>query len=143
MNYFDVEIQHDLVPENREAYDLDVSIDVENMTLTTPEGVKLLNNINLNIAPGEHIAFVGFSGSGKSSLALCIAQLYNYTSGHASIGNKEIAKLTKADITNNVGLVSQSPFIFDGTIKENLMYSYTAAHGEECVTPGRRLQARA
>jgi len=136
MNYFDFEIKHELASDKREPYELDVSINVENMTLETKEGVKLLNNINLDIAPGEQIALVGFSGSGKSSLALCIAQLYDYTSGHANIGNQEISKLTKADMTKNIGLVSQSPFIFDGTIKENLMYSYTALHGEDCVLEG-------
>jgi len=136
MNFFDVEIENELRPINREPYELDVSINVENMSLETKEGVKLLDDVSLNIAPGEHIALVGFSGSGKSSLALCLAQLYKYTSGHATIGNKEIFKLTKADITKNMGLVSQSPFIFNGTIKENLMYSYTALHGEECVLKG-------
>ncbi|NOX32250.1 MAG: ABC transporter ATP-binding protein [Deltaproteobacteria bacterium] len=136
MNYFDVEIENELVPRGREPYDLDVSINVENMSLKTEEGIKLLSNVSLSIAPGEHIALVGFSGSGKSSLALCLAQLYKYTSGHATIGGKEICELTKADITKNMGLVSQSPFIFDGTIKENLMYSYTALHGEECVFNG-------
>ncbi len=136
MNYFDVEIENKLLPKNREPYELDVSINVENMSLETKEGVKLLDDVSLNIAPGEHIALVGFSGSGKSSLALCLAQLYKYTSGHATIGNKEIFKLTKADITRNMGLVSQSPFIFDGTIKENLMYSYKALHGEKGVLKG-------
>ena len=130
MNYFDVKIENELAPTDRDPYELEASINVENMTLETPEGVKLLNDVSLNIAPGEHIALVGFSGSGKSSLALCIAQLYKYTSGHATIGNQEISELTKADITKNIGLVSQSPFIFDGTIKENLMYSYTALYGE-------------
>jgi ABC-type multidrug transport system fused ATPase/permease subunit len=136
MNYFDVEIKHELESNKRKPYELDVSINVKNMTLETKEGVKLLNNISLDIAPGEQIALVGFSGSGKSSLALCIAQLYDYTSGHANIGNQEISKLTRADMTKNIGLVSQSPFIFDGTIKENLMYSYTALHGEDCVLEG-------
>jgi len=131
MNYFDVKIENELAPTNRDPYELEASINVENMTLETQEGVKLLNDVSLNIAPGEHIALVGFSGSGKSSLALCMAQLYKYTSGHATIGNQEIAELTKADITKNIGLVSQSPFIFDGTIKENLMYSYAALYGEE------------
>jgi ABC-type multidrug transport system fused ATPase/permease subunit len=132
MNCFDVKIEHELTPTNRDPYELEASINVENMTLETKEGVKLLNDVSLNIAPGEHIALVGFSGSGKSSIALCLAQLYKYTSGHATIGNQEISELTKADITKNIGLVSQSPFIFDGTIKENLMYSYAALYGEEC-----------
>ncbi|MCD4720961.1 MAG: ABC transporter ATP-binding protein/permease [Desulfobacula sp.] len=136
MNYFDVEIENELTSKDREPYELDVSINVENMSLETKEGVKLLDDVSLKIAPGEHIALVGFSGSGKSSLALCLAQLYKYTSGHATIDNVEISDLTKADITKNVGLVSQSPFIFDGTIKENLMYSYTALHGETCSLNG-------
>lgn len=136
MNYFDVEIENRLFPENRAAYDLETAINVENLSLETEEGIKLLDDVSLTIAAGEHIALVGFSGSGKSSLALCLAQLYKYTSGHATIGNIEISDLTKADITKNMGLVSQSPFIFDGTIKENLMYSYVALHGEECVFEG-------
>jgi ABC-type multidrug transport system fused ATPase/permease subunit len=131
MNYFDVKIENELAPKNRDPYELEAFINVENMTLETEEGVKLLNDVSLNITPGEHIALVGFSGSGKSSIALCLAQLYKYTSGHATIGNQEISELTKADITKNIGLVSQSPFIFDGTIKENLMYSYAALYGEE------------
>ncbi len=131
MNYFDVKIENELAPKDRDPYELETSINVENMTLETKEGVKLLNDVSLNIAPGEHIALVGFSGSGKSSLALCLAQLYKYTSGHATIGNQEISELTKADITKNIGLVSQSPFIFDGTIRENLMYSYAALYGED------------
>jgi ABC-type transport system involved in Fe-S cluster assembly fused permease/ATPase subunit len=131
MNYFDVKIENELAPKDRDPYELAASINVKNMTLETKEGVKLLNDVSLNIAQGEHIALVGFSGSGKSSLALCLAQLYKYTSGHATIGNQEISELTKADITKNIGLVSQSPFIFDGTIKENLMYSYAALYGEE------------
>ncbi|WP_300464723.1 ABC transporter ATP-binding protein/permease [Desulfobacula sp.] len=136
MNYFDVEIENELRPKGREPYELDVSIKVENMSLETQEGIKLLDDVSLSILPGEHVALVGFSGSGKSSLALCLAQLYKYTSGHATIGNMEISELTKADITRNIGLVSQSPFIFDGTIKENLLYSYVALHGEQCVLEG-------
>jgi ABC-type multidrug transport system fused ATPase/permease subunit len=130
MNYFDVEIESELKPKDREAYKLDTAITANNLSLKTKEGVKLLDDINLNILPGEHVALVGFSGSGKSSLALCLAQLYRYTSGSATIGEIEIADLTKADLTNNIGLVSQSPFIFSGTIKENLLYSYAALYGE-------------
>ena len=67
---------------------------------------------------------VGFSGSGKSTLAACIGQLYRYTGGHVLIGDKEVTDLTKADTVNTIGIVAQSPFIFDGTIEENLLYSY-------------------
>ncbi|MFH1152778.1 MAG: ABC transporter ATP-binding protein/permease [Pseudomonadota bacterium] len=133
MAYFDAPVKHRLVPENREPMDLEGTVSVENLSLETSEGLKLLDDINLDLKSGEHIALVGFSGSGKSSLALCIAQLYTYTSGHASIGGHEISQLTKADITRSVGLVSQSPFIFSGTIRENLLYAFVALHGTEGV----------
>ncbi|OGR15537.1 MAG: ABC transporter ATP-binding protein [Desulfobacterales bacterium RIFOXYA12_FULL_46_15] len=136
MSYFDVQINNVLTSDDRKPYELEGSININRMNLETAEGVKLLDDINLDIGPGEQVALVGFSGSGKSSLALSIAQLYKYTSGHATIGTKEISELTKADITQNMGLVSQSPFIFEGTIKENLMYSYMALHGETCTLEG-------
>lgn len=128
MDYFDVPVSNALLPAGRPVFDLEASIVTENMGLETEDGLPLLSDITLSLEPGEHIALVGFSGSGKSSLALSIAQLYAYTSGHATLGNHEISELTKADITKHVGLVSQSPFIFSGTIRENLLYSYAALH---------------
>ncbi|MCM2284922.1 MAG: ABC transporter ATP-binding protein/permease [Desulfobacula sp.] len=136
MGYFDVPIDTVLAAKDRAPFELEGSVHVDHVTLETPDGIKLLDNVSLDVAPGEQLALVGFSGSGKSSLALCIAQLYRYTSGHATLGGKEISELTKADITQNMGLVSQSPFIFEGTIRENLMYSYTALFGETCTLEG-------
>ncbi len=136
MGYFDVPVETVLLAEGREPYALEGAVHVDHLSLETPDGIRLLDDISLDIAPGEQVALVGFSGSGKSSLALCIAQLYQYTSGHATLGGKEISGLTKADITQNMGLVSQSPFIFEGTIRENLLYSYTALHGEDCTLDG-------
>jgi ABC-type multidrug transport system fused ATPase/permease subunit len=69
---------------------------------------------------------VGFSGSGKSTLAMCIGQLYKYTGGSVLIGDEEVSDLTKKDMVNNMGFVAQSPFIFDGTIEENILYSSMA-----------------
>ncbi len=80
----------------------------------------------MSLKAGEHLALVGFSGSGKSTLALCIGQLYKYTGGSVMIGDKEVTDLTKKDIINNLGFVAQSPFIFDGTIEENILYSSMA-----------------
>ena len=100
----------------------------------TDTGIQLLDNINLFMKPGETLALVGFSGSGKSTLALCIGQLYKYSSGHILLGEKEVADLTKKDLIINMGFVSQSPFIFSGSIEENLVYSYAAVHDGEMDT---------
>ena len=126
MEFFDAMPEHAIAPEDREAFDLEPSVDIKDLSFVTDSGIRLLDGISLHLNPGEHLALVGFSGSGKSTLALCIGQLYKYTGGHVLIGDKEVADLTKKDMVNNMGFVAQSPFIFDGTIEENLLYSCKA-----------------
>jgi ABC-type methionine transport system ATPase subunit len=87
---------------------------------------------------------VGFSGSGKSTLVHCIGQLYDHTTGAIEIDGKEVTTLTKADVARNVGIVSQSPFIFDGPIEENLLYAYLSARdggGQEPATLDDMIEA--
>ena len=129
MEYFDALPEHQLEPEGREVYDLEARIDVKDLSFATEDGIHLLENVTLSLTPGEHLAVVGFSGSGKSTLAQCIGQLYKYTGGSVSIGGREVAELTRQDITHNMGFVAQSPFIFDGTIEENLLYACRAKTG--------------
>jgi ABC-type multidrug transport system fused ATPase/permease subunit len=126
MSYFDIEPEFELEPEGRDPFDLDGSLEVRDLSFTTDSGIRLLDGINLNLKPGEHLALVGFSGSGKSTLALCIGQLYKYTGGSVLMGDNEVSALTKKDMVKNIGFVAQSPFIFDGSIHENLLYSCEA-----------------
>ncbi|KPJ77445.1 MAG: ABC transporter ATP-binding protein [Deltaproteobacteria bacterium SG8_13] len=127
MEYFNLEPEHELAPSDRKPYDLEGSLEVSNLSFTVEGGIRLLNDISLSLKPGEQLGLVGFSGSGKSTLAQCIGQLYKYTGGQIQLGGKEVADLTKKDIINNVGFVSQSPFIFSGTIEENLLYGCMAS----------------
>jgi len=126
MEYFYAFPEHAIAPENRKPYELEASIETKELSFVTDSGIQLLSDIDLSLTPGEHLALIGFSGSGKSTLALCIGQLYKYTGGHIRIGDKEVSELTKMDMTRSIGFVSQSPFIFDGTIAENLLYSCAA-----------------
>ena len=126
MEFFDFMPEHAMEPEDRKPFDLDGSVEVKDMSFVTDSGIRLLDGINLSLNSGEHLALVGFSGSGKSTLALCIGQLYKYTGGHVLIGEKEVADLTKKDMVNNLGFVAQNPFIFDGTIEDNILYACRA-----------------
>ena len=126
MEFFDFMPEHAMAPKDRKPFDLDGSVEVKDMSFVTDTGIRLLDGINLSLNSGEHLALVGFSGSGKSTLALCIGQLYKYTGGHVLIGEKEVAGLTKKDMVNNLGFVAQNPFIFDGTIEDNILYSCRA-----------------
>ncbi len=135
MEYFDVEPENLLDAPDREPFLLRGDIHVRDLSFSVHGGINLLKQINLDISQGEHLALVGFSGSGKSTLAQCISQLYKYTGGSIQIDGREVAELTKKDLTLNMGIVAQSPYIFDGTIKENLRYSREAllngGEGEE------------
>lgn len=131
MQYFDVTPEFAIDPENRPPYQLEGNVEVKNLSFTTDEGVPLLSNANLTLAAGEQMALVGFSGSGKSTLANCIAQLIKYAGGQVLIGSRQVDQLTKRDIAWNVGLVSQSPFIFEGTIEENLLYGCVSKMDEK------------
>lgn len=126
MEFFDVEPDYPLAPADRPAFDLQAGLEVEGLSFYTDGGIRLLDDINLRLEPGEHLALVGFSGSGKSTLALCIGQLNKYSGGHVRIGGQEVAGLTKQDMAANVGIVAQSPFIFEGSIAENLLYASDA-----------------
>ena len=139
MEFFDESPEFAIEPVDREPYQLTGNIEVNNLSFTTEEGIRLLDKINLSVSPGEQLALVGFSGSGKSTLALCIGQLFKYTEGHLKIDNQEVSRLSKQDIAYNTGFVSQTPFIFDGTIAENLLYGCIAQVEGSRNGPSRKL----
>jgi len=126
MEYFDAEPEHALEPVGRAPLVLASALEVRNLSFVVEGGVRLLSDVNLSLAPGEQLALVGFSGSGKSTLAMCIGQLHRYTSGSVLLDGKEVSELSKRDMAVNMGFVSQTPFIFEGLLKENLLYSCRA-----------------
>jgi len=127
MEYFTDDCEFTLEPaEDRPPLTLPGKIDVSDLVMEVPGGIKLLKGVSVSINPGEHLALVGFSGSGKSTLALCIGQIYKYSSGQCQLSGHEISTMAKSDLAENMGFVPQHPFIFEGTIKQNLLYSVNA-----------------
>ncbi|MGB3211440.1 MAG: ABC transporter ATP-binding protein/permease [Desulforhopalus sp.] len=140
MSYFDS------VPEF--ALDLPGSFDqpltgrleVSNLIYDTIDGHRLLNGISLSLAAGEHLAVVGYSGGGKSTLIQSIGKMFNYTAGSIQLDGRELSTLTKSEIIQNIGYISQNPFIFTGSIEENLMYAYIAAVETSATPPGEEMR---
>jgi ABC-type multidrug transport system fused ATPase/permease subunit len=127
MQIFDMDPPHLLLPPpGHEPRSLQGDISIKNVTFAVPSGVKLLEDITFDIKANEQIALVGYSGSGKSTLALLIAQLYDASQGTIEIDGNSIDDLCKKDIGRNVAMIAQHPFIFSGTISENLLYGIQA-----------------
>ncbi len=124
---FDVEPEFPLKPSDRAPVALQGAVTVQDLMFEVEDRVRLLDQVSLQVSPGERVALVGLSGSGKSTLAMVMAQLYRYTQGHVYVDQWELKDLTKIDVTPHLGFVSQYPFIFDGTLKENIVYGRQAA----------------
>jgi len=82
----------------------------------------VLRNISLTINPGERVALVGSSGSGKSTVAALIQRLYAPSKGQILWGPNDISRLKVSHLRESIGYVSQSPHLFDATMEENIRY---------------------
>lgn len=127
MASFDLAPEHLLIPVDRNIYRFRGDIELQGMSFVADDGSKLLDDISLHIQAGELVALVGFSGSGKSTLVQAIAQLLSYSGGSVRLDEHEVKELTKVDIAENLGIVPQHPFIFSGTVLDNLLYSSRAS----------------
>ncbi len=97
--------------------------------------------INLTIEPGEMIGLVGHSGSGKSTLVNLICRFYDVSEGSIRIDGVDIRSLAVADYRSNIGLVLQEPFLFFGTIAENIAYGKPNASRAEIIASARAAHA--
>ncbi len=127
MQYFDLPAGHTPDTCMQPVEKLTGRLQVSNLWYTTANGITLLNNVSFSLQAGEHMALVGFSGSGKSTLVHCIAKMFDYSSGSILLDGHEVKQMSKNDIIRHVGYISQHPFIFSGTIRENLLYAHRAA----------------
>ena len=99
------------------------TIEAENINYNISASIRLLSDVSFRLEHGQHLALIGYSGSGKSTLSMLISQLIKASSGSLKIGGHEINTLSKLEVACNIGSVAQNPFIFTGTVRDNLLYS--------------------
>ena len=101
----------------------------------------VIRGLSLEIAPGEMIGLVGHSGSGKSTLVNLICRFYDVSEGSIRLDGADIRSLPVAGFRSNIGLVLQEPFLFFGTIAENIAYGKPDATRDEIVAAARAAHA--
>ncbi len=101
----------------------------------------VIHDLDLVIEPGEMIGLVGHSGSGKSTLVNLICRFYDVTDGAIKVDGTDIRRFAVADYRRHVGLVLQEPFLFFGTIAQNIAYGKPDATREEVVAAARAAHA--
>lgn len=121
-----------------EAPRLKGNIEFSNVTFGYENHAHVLKEINLQIHAGETVALVGPSGAGKSTLCSLIPRFYEIDDGAVTIDGIDIRRMTQHSLRNQIGIVQQDVFLFNGTIRENIAYGRLGATEEEIWEAARQ-----
>jgi ATP-binding cassette subfamily B protein len=137
----------DTEPEIQDAADAveledvrgEVTFDHVNFEYT--EGVPILRDFSLQVNPGETVALVGPTGAGKTTITALVARFYDVTDGTLLVDGHDIRKVKRQSLARRMGLVLQEPFLFSGTVLENVCYGRPDATREEAERAARAVGA--
>jgi ATP-binding cassette subfamily B protein len=113
----------------------------ENVSFGYERHRPVLKEVNFTIRPGEKVGIVGRSGSGKTTLVNLISRFYDVDSGSIRLDGVNVRDLTTSELRRHVGVVLQEPFLFRGTIWDNLVYGRPDASAEQAIVASRAAQA--
>ena len=104
---------------------------IRDLFLDVGKGQRILDRINVEVKAGELLALVGRSGSGKSMLLKCLTGKTRNYGGTILADGRDIRQMTNQELAESIGVVSQAPYMFDGTVQENLLYPLHALNPEK------------
>ncbi|MDR2833223.1 MAG: peptide cleavage/export ABC transporter [Streptococcaceae bacterium] len=125
--------------EERIIQDISGAIQLKDVHYKYGFGKDTLSQINLTIKPGEKISIVGASGSGKTTLVKLLVRFYSITSGEIKIGQANIQNIDKHSLRKTINYLPQQPYIFSGTIMENLLLGTTTMKSQEEIVQALEL----
>jgi len=120
-------------PDAKKLKELNGIIDFKDVHFWYEPDVEVLKGINLRIQPGETIAVVGATGAGKTTLSNLLLRLYDVTDGAISVNGHDIRDLERASMVSQIGTVIQEPFLFSGTIADNIRFSHAEISEERII----------
>lgn len=101
----------------------------------------VLRGIDLEIEPGQTVAFVGMSGGGKSSLVSLIPRFYDITKGSLKVDGQEVREITQESLRRNIGMVLQDNYLFSGSVRDNILFGNPEATEEQVMAAARAANA--
>ena len=133
----DAEPERD-APDAVDAGVLDGSIELKNVSCSYDDSKEVLKDVSLKINKGETFALVGPSGGGKTTICHLIPHFYDISSGELLLDGRDIRTLTMESIRRNIGIVQQDIYLFNASIRENILYGRLDATDEEVVEAAKR-----
>ena len=116
-------------------------VDFEDVSFAYEDDINVLENFNLHVKPGETIALVGPTGAGKTTVINTITRFYDVNKGSVKIDGIDVREATLSSLRKEVGVLMQDPFIFKGTVIDNIRYGRTDATDEECIKAAKTIFA--
>ena len=112
----------------------------DHVTLSYGDEQPALSDVTLDVAPGETVAIVGPTGSGKTSLVAAVARLYDVTGGAVLVDGVDVRDVDPSELRHSIALVPDDGFLFSATVRDNIAYARPEATFEEVVTAAQRAQ---
>jgi len=137
----------DTKPEIVDADDAVILPDVrgdvvfDHVTFEYLPGVPVLENIELRVQPGETVALVGATGAGKSTLTSLVARFYDVTRGRLLIDGHDVRDVERHSLARRLGIVLQDPFLFSGSVQDNIRYGRLEATEEDIIEAAKTVGA--
>jgi ATP-binding cassette subfamily B protein len=116
-------------------------VDFNDVTFAYEEGVNILEHFNLHVKQGETIALVGPTGAGKTTVINMLTRFYDVQEGSVTIDGVNVKDATLFSLRKEVGVLMQDPFIFKGTVIDNIRYGKWDATDEECIAAAKAIFA--
>lgn len=116
-------------------------VDFNDVTFSYEKGNTILENFNLHVEPGTTVALVGPTGGGKTTIINMLTRFYDVDSGSVMIDGEDVRKVTLDSLRKEVGVLMQDPFIFQGSIIDNIRYGREEATDEECIEAAKTIYA--
>jgi ATP-binding cassette subfamily B protein len=116
------------------------NISLENIHFSYPNGLKIINGLDINIKAGETVGIAGTTGSGKTTLIKLLLRLYDVNSGEIKIDDHNLKNWDLTKLRKNIGLVSQDVYLFHGTIAENIAYGMGDVSTVEIIVAAKKAE---
>jgi ATP-binding cassette subfamily B protein len=117
-------------PDAFDMHEVSGRVDFDHVAFHYVEGIPVLQDIDLHVEPGETIALVGHTGSGKTTITSLISRGYEVTGGAIRVDGHDIRDIKRRSLTRHMGVVLQQPYLFSGTVRENIAYGRPEATDE-------------
>jgi ATP-binding cassette subfamily B multidrug efflux pump len=137
----DIEVTLSDKAEAKELADVPPAIEFNHVTFGYRPNQPVLHDLNLHIQPYQTVALVGPTGSGKTSIAALIHRFYDVWDGEVKVGGQDVRDLTLDSLGQCVGMVLQEPFLFSGTIADNMRYGLQWATREQVIEAAKAVRA--